>query len=424
MFFRNKKLLSIVVSLVLVLITLVNLIFIYVSYLYYSETQIYKPINIVTDLSYTFYNDLENKSIDLNKKTILSKSSANIEYTITKKPVYNLVIKINNPNSHHEARRKNIENSIENKKVIKNISVCYKGYETCFNLHIESKAKFYLYYISLCLSLIISIFFPIYIIYSQLLLINLMRFKRILFKITKNDIKEFYIFTPRNLKLIPKTIFKIIISLKKEIKNTRFTLNAISHDLKTPLTKAKLLIENRDTNNPMIISYFNDIEYLFSQITTYNRRDNNKEKLSKIDIVDFTECLYDDYNMLGYPITFFSSIEHGVVYIQNQAMRRAFVNIIENAFKYAGSVSISIIEYDKKVIQVSFVDNGPGISENDLKKVFTPFFRSNIARNSMVPGTGLGLSIVKKVLDINNAQIEVMNNEPEGLKVSIKFNKI
>ncbi|AJI57251.1 hypothetical protein LA02_1253 [Francisella philomiragia] len=175
MYFKNKKYLSIVVSLVLVLITLVNLIFIYISYLYYSETQIYRPINIITDLSYTFSNDLKNKTINLNKKITLSKSSANIEYTVTKKPVYNLVIKIDNSNSYHEARRKNIENSINNKKIIKNISICYKEYETCFNLLLESKSKFYLYYISLCLSVIISTFFPIYIIYSQLLFVRFYR---------------------------------------------------------------------------------------------------------------------------------------------------------------------------------------------------------------------------------------------------------
>ncbi|AJI57095.1 histidine kinase-, DNA gyrase B-, and HSP90-like ATPase family protein [Francisella philomiragia] len=248
-----------------------------------------------------------------------------------------------------------------------------------------------------------------------------MRFKKILFKITKNEINELYIFTPRNLKLIPKTIFKIIISLKKEIKNTRFILNSVSHDLKTPLTKAKLLIEKGDANNPMIINYFNDIEYLFSQITIYYRRDNCKEKFSKIDIVSFTECLYDDYNILNYPITFSSAIKNGLVYIQNTAVKRAFVNIIENALKYAGSVNISITEYNEKFIQVSFTDEGPGISESDLKKIFTPFFRSDIARNSMVPGTGLGLTIVKKILDINHAKIDIRNKKPNGLKASISF---
>ena len=268
------------------------------------------------------------------------------------------------------------------------------------------------------LSVITSIFFTLYIIYSQKLLLNLIRFKKIL-KIVDYEIEKISIFAPRNIELIPKTIFKIILSLKKEIKNSIFTLNAISHDLKTPLTKARLLIENKYPNKSSILKYFDDIDYLFSQIAAYNRKNNQKSELIKTDIVNFVECLCEEYKIYD-SVKLSYSIEEGFVYIQIKEMKRAFLNIIDNSIKYAGFVDISISKQED-FIKVVFTDTGPGINENDLNKIWQPFFRSDIARNSDIPGSGLGLCIVKKIFEANNVQISVKNNKPHGFKVTAKF---
>ncbi|WP_233487232.1 sensor histidine kinase [Francisella sp. TX07-6608] len=234
-----------------------------------------------------------------------------------------------------------------------------------------------------------------------------------------SEIKDFSLFAPKNIQLIPKTIFKIILSLKKEIRNRVFSLNAISHDLKTPLTKAKLLIENKYSDNSLILKYFDDIEYLFSQISTYNKKCNKKVEATKTDIVNFVECLCEDYEVDDC-VNFSSSIEEGIVYIQIKEMKRAFSNIINNSIKYAGCVDI-FISRKENFIEVTFTDTGPGIKETDLNKIWQPFFRSDVARNSDIPGTGLGLCIVKKIFEANNVQVFIENNKPHGLKVTTKF---
>ena len=421
--YKSKNILSFAISMILISIAILNLLFIYISYKYYLNTQIYRSINIITDLSYTFYNNLVDSKYNNFRSNVIydiDKSSAKVTYSITDKPKNNLVIQFANAKVDHEFQRKKIEKYTGNQSIIKNISICYPKYNKCFNLYIKSTAKLYLYYISLLLSVITSIFFTLYIIYSQKLLLNLIRFKKIL-KIVDYEIEKFSIFAPRNIDLIPKTIFRIILSLKKEIKNSFFTLNAISHDLKTPLTKAKLLIESKYSNNSLILKYFDDIEYLFSQIAIYNKKSNRKVELVKTDIVNFVECLCEEYEIYD-SVNLSYSIEEGFVYIQIKEMKRAFLNIIDNSIKYAGFVDISISN-PEGFIKVVFTDTGPGINENDLNKIWQPFFRSDIARNSDIPGTGLGLCIVKKIFEANNVKIFVKNNKPHGLKVTVKFNR-
>lgn len=421
---NKKSILSLVISIALILLAIFNLLFLYISYSYYSNTQIHRSVNIVTDLSYTFYSNLVNKKIKDNKKNTIyniSKTSANIVYTITRKPKKDLIIQFSDMKINHEVQRKKIQKHVGSQKIIRDISMCYPRYNKCFNLNIQSKSKFYIYYISLSLSVIISIFFTLYIIYSQYLLFSLIKFKKIL-KMVDHQIKDFLFLTPKNIEIIPKTIFKIILSLKKEIKNRIFTLNAISHDLKTPLTKARLLIENQYSDKSVILKYFDDIDYLFSQIAVYNRKSNKNHKPIKTDIVNFVECLCQEYERFD-AVDYSTSIERAFVYIQIKEMKRAFSNIIDNAIKYAGFVNISISNKED-FIKVIFTDTGPGINENELNKIWQPFFRSDIARSSTIPGTGLGLCIVKKILEANNAQISIKNNKPHGLKVTVKFQSI
>ena len=210
--------------------------------------------------------------------------------------------------------------------------------------------------------------------------------------------------------------------VKSHLREREMLFGAISHDLKTPLTKARLLIENQYSDKSVILKYFDDIDYLFSQIAVYNRKSDKNHKPIKTDIVNFVECLCEEYERFD-AVDYSTSIERAFVYIQIKEMKRAFSNIIDNAIKYAGFVNISISNKED-FIKVIFTDTGPGINENELNKIWQPFFRSDIARSSTIPGTGLGLCIVKKILEANNAQISIKNNKPHGLKVTVKFQSI
>ncbi|MEX1313214.1 MAG: ATP-binding protein, partial [Desulfotignum sp.] len=94
---------------------------------------------------------------------------------------------------------------------------------------------------------------------------------------------------------------------------------------------------------------------------------------------------------------------------------QAFLNILLNCFQAVGkSGSVTIVtDHDSQTVSVSFADNGPGIDENTLEKIWTPFFTTKDT------GTGLGLGIVKNIIEAHNGFIRISNGKPSGAVVDI-----
>ncbi len=120
---------------------------------------------------------------------------------------------------------------------------------------------------------------------------------------------------------------------------------------------------------------------------------------------------------------------HNIVY-ENlvgdiQRLRQIFVNILNNSVKYTkdkGEISLSICEEvkdDKCELIFNCTDNGMGMSQDFLKRIFDPFERVNNSTNSGIEGTGLGMSIVKKLVDAMNGRIDIKSKEGEGTSITI-----
>ena len=120
---------------------------------------------------------------------------------------------------------------------------------------------------------------------------------------------------------------------------------------------------------------------------------------------------------------------HNIVY-ENlvgdiQRLRQIFVNILNNSVKYTkdkGEISLSICEEvkdDRCELIFNCTDNGMGMSQDFLKRIFDPFERVNNSTNSGIEGTGLGMSIVKKLVDAMNGRIDIQSKEGEGTSITI-----
>ena len=120
---------------------------------------------------------------------------------------------------------------------------------------------------------------------------------------------------------------------------------------------------------------------------------------------------------------------HNIVY-ENlvgdiQRLRQIFVNILNNSVKYTkdkGEISLSICEEvkdDRCELIFNCTDNGMGMSQDFLKRIFDPFERVNNSTNSGIEGTGLGMSIVKKLVDAMNGRIDIKSKEGEGTSITI-----
>lgn len=203
------------------------------------------------------------------------------------------------------------------------------------------------------------------------------------------------------------------------IENRTKMLASISHDLRTPITRLKL--RTQFLQNPeqakKIERDLKEMESLIDTLLNYLKENKTLEKKVKLDIPSLLDTLCDEFIEQGYSI-FYSLPEEKLppFYGSPLALKRAFSNVITNGVKYGTQVWITVAREAQHIV-ISIQDDGPGIPEDELKKVFEAFYRSDSTKTST--GTGLGLTIVSSIIQEHQGTILLENPPSGGLKVII-----
>ncbi|OEF95001.1 two-component system sensor histidine kinase EnvZ [Vibrio splendidus] len=211
----------------------------------------------------------------------------------------------------------------------------------------------------------------------------------------------------------------------QELEEDRALLMAgISHDLRTPLTRIRLATEMMSPEDAYlaegIISDTEECNEIISQFMDY---------LKPVDRDSFQAVFVDDIarevssSEGGYEIQIETDIPENMKPALGNpiAMKRAVSNLVVNALRYGnGWVKVSTgMTADNKLAWVTVEDNGPGIPQDQVGKLFEPFTRGDTARGS--EGTGLGLAIVKRIVSQHQGAVVVNNRSEGGLKAQISF---
>lgn len=221
-----------------------------------------------------------------------------------------------------------------------------------------------------------------------------------------------------------KTIFQKINDLQEKVNkllaNRTRVVTAISHDLRTPLTRLKLRAEYLvgDPNYTKIMADINEMELMIRETLDYFRDVHVEEKPQLFDLVALLSSLKEDAVELHYEVHFSSDTPKLVYYGAVNLLKRAFNNLINNAVHYGYKAIIHLNCLHNK-IQIIITDQGPGLEENDLEQVFLPFYRSENSRSRTTGGTGLGLTIAREIIQMHQGDITLNNNVQGGLKVVI-----
>ncbi len=236
---------------------------------------------------------------------------------------------------------------------------------------------------------------------------------------------------------------KEISQLRQLEKYRREFLGNVSHELKTPIFNIQGYIltlldgglddeninrhylERTEKSVNRLISIVNDLESI-------SRLESGELKLDiqRFDIVKLLEECIEDQHMLRKEkkIKFkpVKSYEKSVlVMADRERMREAIENLLINSIKYGkknGYTGIEVLNMEDNVM-VEISDNGIGISEKDLPRIFERFFRTDKSRSREMGGTGLGLSIVKHILEAHNQTINVQSILDEGTSFSFTLRK-
>ena len=201
-------------------------------------------------------------------------------------------------------------------------------------------------------------------------------------------------------------------NIKSTFENQRNMLAGISHDLKTPLTRINLMIE--DLNNEEIKSSISkNISEMNIMLNHYLDFIKN-EKNENLDEVITDILIYEATN--NYQNISFLSNESKKVLIRKNQVKRVLINVLDNANKFAKNIYLnSTFQNDSWLIIIE--DDGPGTNLTE-KQLTKPFFKGPQQLNQ---GTGLGLSIVQKLIKLNNGELKFEKSIYGGLKVTISF---
>ena len=224
----------------------------------------------------------------------------------------------------------------------------------------------------------------------------------------------------------------------KANKNQNNFLLSVTHELKTPISTLKLINQtlqkkniNEDKRQELLLTAYDEslrLESLVNNILTAAQMDNNYHfNFEDIDLNEILEArtmrfkkLYPDAN-----ISLTNEAGKRTVKADREAITKLADNLIDNALKYSGqntTVDINIGRI-REQMYLSISDNGPGIAEEEKKKVLDKFYRIGNEDERVSKGTGLGLFIVREICRAHSAKLDILNKEPSGTIFKISFSQ-
>lgn len=213
-------------------------------------------------------------------------------------------------------------------------------------------------------------------------------------------------------------------------------LQDISHELRSPLTRLNIAIElGRKKTNHLADNEFSRMETessrlnsLIGEILEFARLEKSNTEI-KPSLVNMTELLDEiindgNFEFIETPNRIAANnIEPCELFIDKRLIHRAIENIVRNALHYTPEnkpIELSLRkDTQRKVVHIEVKDNGTGVPEEHLKKIFNPFYRVDSSRTKKTGGYGLGLAIAHRAVTLHQGEIVALNVESGGLLVRI-----
>ena len=208
------------------------------------------------------------------------------------------------------------------------------------------------------------------------------------------------------------------------LENRTILLSGISHDIRTPLTRLALVTEMlpKETDDELqeeLRSVHRDIERIVAQYLSLTRSLDTSDTESIV----FSELLSDVIAELTFETNqkvILSGDENVVITTSTYALRAVVINILSNALRYGAGQSVDVCW--KRVdnsLEISILDRGLGIPDDQKEAIFQPFYRLEGSRNTATGGTGLGLAIVNQIVRQYDWKVEVCDRMGGGTEIIV-----
>lgn len=236
--------------------------------------------------------------------------------------------------------------------------------------------------------------------------------------------------------LIQNEFVNLVETLEEEKKEQNRIIASISHDIKTPLTSIigySNLIEENNLTKQEILNYnkkiYNKSLHIKGLLNTFdeyiNNHNNQNLKISEITIKELVDEINNDYKIElennGINLMIDTKLSKEILKVDVLKLKRIFSNMISNSVRFLkneGEIRIEITK-DKDNYRFVVSDNGPGVDEKIIDKIFEPLFTTDDSRKN----SGLGLSICKEFVLMHGGEIKAYNNQGLSIEFTIPINR-
>jgi two-component system, OmpR family, sensor kinase len=224
---------------------------------------------------------------------------------------------------------------------------------------------------------------------------------------------------PREVRELASAFNDMQARIKTLIDDRTHALAAVSHDLRTPLTRLRLKAEDVSDGalGNAIRADLAEMEAMIDQTLAYLRGDRTNEEFRQMDLAALLETLADDANDAGGRVLL-SEASSLVITTRPLALKRALSNLLHNAVTYGGCAQIVLTQTANSAV-VTIEDDGPGIPPEQVEAAFAPFTRLEPSRSKETGGFGLGLTIARTIIEGHGGTISLTNRAAGGLMVTV-----
>ncbi len=227
---------------------------------------------------------------------------------------------------------------------------------------------------------------------------------------------------PEEIRSVAKALNRMRERITALIDDRTKMLAAISHDLRTPITRMRLRSEfiEDDAYRVRMLHDLDQMRSMLESVLSFLRNDRKLEPMTLVDIASTLLLITDQFADMGHKVVY-DGPEHAMAMVRPDDLHRSITNLAENAVRFGAEATIRLtMASDTMTIDVE--DDGPGISDERKDVMLEPFVRGDDARNmDDVTGFGLGLSIARAIVLAHGGELSLHDRQPHGLIVRVQL---
>jgi signal transduction histidine kinase len=227
---------------------------------------------------------------------------------------------------------------------------------------------------------------------------------------------------PEEIRSVAKALNRMRERITALIDDRTKMLAAISHDLRTPITRMRLRCEfiEDDVHRSRMLRDLDQMRSMLESVLSFLRNDRKLESMTLVDIATTLQLVTDQFADMGHRVAY-DGPEHAMATVRPDDLHRSITNLVENAVRFGAEATIRL-RMSSDTVTIEIEDDGPGIADARKDVMLEPFVRGDDARNmNETAGFGLGLSIARAIVLAHGGELSLNDRQPHGLVVRIQL---